>query len=63
MSRFIIYAILIYLVYLAIKWAFRFGERSGAGRKLRKNDKSKINLKNIEDAEFTEVKKDRTSKD
>ena len=61
MFRFILYAIVIYFVYLAIKWAFRLGAASGRVKNEKKNfekQKSKIDLKNIEDAEFTEVKKD-----
>lgn len=61
MLRFIIYAILIYVVYFAIKWAYRIGaitqkkknevKTSGTGAK------PKINTGDIEDAEFTEIKK------
>ncbi len=61
MFRFIFYAIIIYLVYLAIKWAFRLGAASGRVKSEKKKfekQKSKPDLKNIEDAEFTEIKKD-----
>ncbi|HEY3250390.1 MAG TPA: hypothetical protein VGK25_04655 [Ignavibacteria bacterium] len=58
MFRYILYAILIYIVYLAIKWAFRLGALSQKKTKIDKSGKSKIDLKNIEDAEFTEVKKE-----
>lgn len=61
MLRYLIYAILIYVVYLAIKWSFRIGkitqkkkdEVKVAGNKT----KPKINTGDIEDAEFTEIKK------
>ncbi len=55
MFRYIIYAILIYLVYLAIKWAFRLG---AASKKESKSFKKRNNFKNIEEAEYKEVKKD-----
>jgi len=58
MFRYIIYAILIYLVYLAVKWAFRLGAISQKKQKIDKSGKSKIDPKNIEDAEFTEVRKE-----
>lgn len=61
MFRFVIYAVIIYLVYLAIKWAFRIGAQSGkwkAENKKFDRQKSKIDQKDIEDAEYTEVKKE-----
>jgi hypothetical protein len=61
MLRFIIYAILIYVVYLAIKWSFRLGKISQKKKSEVKstgsNAKPKINTGDIEDAEFTEIKK------
>ena len=61
MFRYVIYAIILYLVYMAIKWAYRLGANSYKW-KIEKKDsekqKSKIDKKNIEDAEFTEVKKE-----
>jgi hypothetical protein len=62
MLRFIIYAILIYIVYLAVKWAYRLGSitqknknevKSAPGNK----PKPKIDPRDVEDAEFTEIKK------
>ena len=61
MYRYILYAIIIYFIYLAIKWAFRLGAASGRVKREKnkfEKQKSKIDLKNIEDAEFTEVKED-----
>jgi hypothetical protein len=58
MFRYILFAILIYIIYLAIKWAFRLGSLSQKRRNIDKSEKSKIDLKNIQDAEFTEVKKE-----
>ena len=61
MLRFIIYAILIYVVYLAIKWSFRLGaitqKKKTEVKNTGTNTKPKINTGDIEDAEFTEIKK------
>ena len=61
MLRFIIYAILIYAVYLAVKWSFRLGALTQKNKTTVKNtgpkSKSKINTGEVEDAEFTEIKK------
>ena len=61
MLRYIIYAFLIYVVYFAIKWAFRLGKITQKKRNEVKstgtNAKPKINTGDIEDAEFTEIKK------
>lgn len=62
MLRYIIYAILIYVVYLAVKWSFRLGAISQKNKNAVKNSpaqkpKSKINPRDVEDAEFTEIKK------
>jgi hypothetical protein len=61
MTRFILYAILIYIVYLLIKWAFRYGSISAKlknGRRKTEKKKSKIDPENIEDADYTEVKEE-----
>jgi len=58
MFRYIIYAILIYLVYLAVKWAFRLGKASSSIKKENEKFKKQDNFKNIEEAEYTEVKKE-----
>lgn len=59
MLRYILYAILIYIVYLAIKWSFRLGKISQKKKNEVKSSgaKTKINTGDIEDAEFTEIKK------
>lgn len=62
MLRFIIYAILIYVVYLAIKWAFRLGAITQKNKNTVKSPpgqkpKPKIDPRDVEDAEFTEIKK------
>ena len=59
MFRYIIYAILIYLVYLAVKWSFRLGKVSSTIKKENEKLKKQDNFKNIEDAEYTEVKKEK----
>lgn len=61
MFRYIFYAIIIYLVYLAIKWSYRLGaasRRVKSEKKKFEKQKSKLDLKNVEDAEFTEIKED-----
>ncbi|HJY63288.1 MAG TPA: hypothetical protein VJ455_03960 [Ignavibacteria bacterium] len=63
MFRYIIYAIIIYIVYLAVKWAFRLGAASSGGKKESKNFKRRNNFKNIEEAEYKEVKKDNPDTD
>jgi hypothetical protein len=63
MLRFIFYAVIIYLVYLAIKWAFRFGKAYSGVSKNKKTSSLRDRLKNIEEAEFTEVKKDGSKTD
>lgn len=63
MFRYVIYALLIYLVYLAIKWAFRLGALSQKKGKIDKSSKSKVDPENIQDAEFTEVKKNSSASD
>jgi len=61
MLRYLIYAILIYIVYLAVKWSFRLGANSQKKRGEVKNTgakpKAKVDQRDVEDAEFTEIKK------
>jgi len=62
MLRYIIYAVLIYIVYLAVKWSFRLGAISQKNKSAVKNSagqkpKPKIDQRDVEDAEFTEIKK------
>jgi len=60
MFRFILYAVIIYLIYLVLKWVISYSRKQGirAGQK-KSFRKSGINFDNIEEADFTEVKKDK----
>jgi len=61
MLKYIAYAILIYFVYLAIKWSFRLGANSqkkrGEVKSKGEKPKAKVNPREVEDAEFKEIKK------
>lgn len=63
MFRYIIYAIIIYLVYLAVKWAFRIGKSYGARKKINRKENIRDRFRNVEEAEYTEVKKDNGKSD